>query len=228
MPERRRGYAQAPRGDRRSGDSPRYRGRTGPAGAARRGLPSALRRDAAAGRRVRGAARDAGLRAPGAATAARVARPHPRRSRRGLGRSPDAGNLPACQPECCRGNARAGRSPAGRATAVVAQRRTVRALWGAGAGRVPARLRAGEDRRAAAPPGRAGSDALPLGAALAGVVAHMNVKAGQGSLSVVPVRRTRLIAFLAAIWIVLVLSLGAWWVTLVIRQARRIGELQSL
>jgi len=56
----------------------------------------------------------------------------------------------------------------------------------------------------------------------------MNVKAGQGSLSVVPERRTRLIAYLAAIWIVLVLSLGAWWVTLVIRQARRIGELQSL
>jgi signal transduction histidine kinase len=38
----------------------------------------------------------------------------------------------------------------------------------------------------------------------------------------------RLIVVLAAAWIVLVLSLGAWWITLVIRQARRIGELQSL
>ena len=56
----------------------------------------------------------------------------------------------------------------------------------------------------------------------------MNVKAGQGSLSVVPARRTRLIAILAAVWIGLVLSLGAWWITLVIRQARQIGELQSL
>lgn len=56
----------------------------------------------------------------------------------------------------------------------------------------------------------------------------MIVKAGQGTLSVIPARRTRLIAVLAAAWIALVLSLGAWWVTLVIRQARRIGELQSL
>ncbi len=47
-------------------------------------------------------------------------------------------------------------------------------------------------------------------------------------MSVMPVRRARLIAALAALWIVLVLSLGAWWVTLVIRQARQIGELQSL
>jgi signal transduction histidine kinase len=56
----------------------------------------------------------------------------------------------------------------------------------------------------------------------------VNVKSGQGSLSVVPARRTRLIAVLAALWIVLVLSLGAWWITLVIRQAKLIAELQSL
>jgi signal transduction histidine kinase len=43
-----------------------------------------------------------------------------------------------------------------------------------------------------------------------------------------PARRTRLIAVLAAVWIALVFSLGAWWITLVIRQARQIGELQSL
>ena len=56
----------------------------------------------------------------------------------------------------------------------------------------------------------------------------MNLKAGQGSLSVMPARRARLIAALAALWIVLVVVLGAGWVALVISQARQISELQSL
>jgi signal transduction histidine kinase len=56
----------------------------------------------------------------------------------------------------------------------------------------------------------------------------LNLKAGQGSLSVMPARRARLIAALAALWIVLVLSLGVWWVTFFVRQARLIAELQSL
>ena len=56
----------------------------------------------------------------------------------------------------------------------------------------------------------------------------MKLPEGQGTLSVMPARRTRLIAVLAAAWIVMVLSLGAWWITLVIRQAREIGDLQSL
>jgi len=56
----------------------------------------------------------------------------------------------------------------------------------------------------------------------------MNVKAGQGSLSVLPVRRARLLAVLAALWLVLVLALGGWWVTYFVRQARLIAELQSL
>lgn len=55
----------------------------------------------------------------------------------------------------------------------------------------------------------------------------MNIKAGQGSLSVMPARRARLIAALAALWIVLVMVLGAGWVVLVISQARQISELQS-
>ena len=55
----------------------------------------------------------------------------------------------------------------------------------------------------------------------------MNIKAGQGSLSVMPARRARLIAALAALWIVLVMVLGAGWVALVISQARQISELQS-
>ena len=56
----------------------------------------------------------------------------------------------------------------------------------------------------------------------------MNVMAGQGSLSVVPARRARLIAMLASLWIVLVMVLGAGWVVLVINQARQISELQAL
>jgi signal transduction histidine kinase len=56
----------------------------------------------------------------------------------------------------------------------------------------------------------------------------VNLKAGQGSLSVVPARRARLIALLASLWIVLVLVLGAGWVILVINQARQISALQEL
>jgi signal transduction histidine kinase len=43
-----------------------------------------------------------------------------------------------------------------------------------------------------------------------------------------PARRARLIAALAALWILLVLSLGVWWVTFFVRQARLIAELQSI
>ena len=56
----------------------------------------------------------------------------------------------------------------------------------------------------------------------------MNIKAGQGSLSVVPARRARLIALLASLWILLVMVLGAGWVVLVINQARQISALQEL
>ncbi len=56
----------------------------------------------------------------------------------------------------------------------------------------------------------------------------MNLKAGQGSLSVVPARRARLIALLALLWILLVTVLGAGWVVLVIHQAHQISELQAL
>ena len=56
----------------------------------------------------------------------------------------------------------------------------------------------------------------------------MSVKPGQGSLSVMPARRARLIALLASLWIVLVMVLGAGWVVLVIHQARQISELQAL
>ena len=42
-----------------------------------------------------------------------------------------------------------------------------------------------------------------------------------------PARRARLIAVLAALWIVLVMVLGGGWVALVVSQARQISELQS-
>ena len=60
------------------------------------------------------------------------------------------------------------------------------------------------------------------------MVALVNTQAGQGSLSVVPARRARLIVALATLWLLLVLVLGAGWVMLVIDQARQISELQSL
>ena len=60
------------------------------------------------------------------------------------------------------------------------------------------------------------------------MVALVNTQAGQGSLSVVPARRARLIVALATLWLLLVLVLGAGWVMLVIDQARQISELQFL
>jgi signal transduction histidine kinase len=60
------------------------------------------------------------------------------------------------------------------------------------------------------------------------VAADVNLKAGKGSLSVTPARRARLFAALAALWIALVMVLGAGWVMLLISQAHQISELQSL
>jgi signal transduction histidine kinase len=56
----------------------------------------------------------------------------------------------------------------------------------------------------------------------------VNRKAGEGSLSVMPARRARLVAILASLWILLVMVLGAGWVALVISQARQISALQAL
>ena len=55
----------------------------------------------------------------------------------------------------------------------------------------------------------------------------MNRRNGQGSLSVLPERRTRWIAAVVALWLLLLLALAAWWSTLVYRQAMRIAELES-
>ena len=56
----------------------------------------------------------------------------------------------------------------------------------------------------------------------------MNRKAGEGTLSVMPARRARLVAILASLWILLVMILGAGWVALVMSQARQISALQAL
>jgi len=50
---------------------------------------------------------------------------------------------------------------------------------------------------------------------------------GQGNLSVLPVRRTRWIAAIVGLWLLLLLALAAWWTTLVFKQARRIAELEA-
>jgi len=52
--------------------------------------------------------------------------------------------------------------------------------------------------------------------------------AGQGGLSIVPIRRTALIAGAALLWLGLQLVLVVWWATVIERQARRIAALEAL
>ena len=47
----------------------------------------------------------------------------------------------------------------------------------------------------------------------------------KGALSVTPVRQSRLVAILAGVWLVIILVLGFWWGTLLLRQSARIAEL---
>jgi signal transduction histidine kinase len=55
----------------------------------------------------------------------------------------------------------------------------------------------------------------------------MNVKAGQGSLSVLPTRRTRWVAAVVMLWLLLLLALVVWWTVLLYRNAQSIAELQA-
>lgn len=48
---------------------------------------------------------------------------------------------------------------------------------------------------------------------------------GTGALSIRPVRQSRLVAILAAVWLVILLVLGGWWATIVLKQSERIAEL---
>ena len=56
----------------------------------------------------------------------------------------------------------------------------------------------------------------------------MTRNAGQGGLSIVPVRRTALIAGAALLWLGLQLVLLVWWAMLIERQTRRIVALEAL
>ncbi|MFI4867536.1 MAG: sensor histidine kinase [Steroidobacterales bacterium] len=55
----------------------------------------------------------------------------------------------------------------------------------------------------------------------------VNRSAGQGTLSIAPMRRTALVAGAAALWLLLQLVLVVWWATVIERQARRIATLES-
>jgi signal transduction histidine kinase len=57
--------------------------------------------------------------------------------------------------------------------------------------------------------------------------AGMNGEPGQGAFSVAPARRTRLLAALAVLWLVLTLTLVGWWSVIVLRQAARIAQLEG-
>jgi signal transduction histidine kinase len=50
---------------------------------------------------------------------------------------------------------------------------------------------------------------------------------GKGALSIVPMRRTRLLAIAAALWLALQVVLVVWWATVIARQAQEIAALQT-
>ena len=50
----------------------------------------------------------------------------------------------------------------------------------------------------------------------------------KGALSVQPVRQSRVIALLAGVWLVMILALGFWWASFVMRQAQRIADLSAV
>ena len=56
----------------------------------------------------------------------------------------------------------------------------------------------------------------------------MKSEAGQGSLSVQPVRRTGAVAAVAVLWVVLQLALVIWWAIVISRQAHRLAQLEAL
>jgi len=56
----------------------------------------------------------------------------------------------------------------------------------------------------------------------------MRSRAGRGSLSIMPARRTVLVAAAVCAWLAMQIALVTWWATVIGRQARRIAELQAL
>jgi signal transduction histidine kinase len=60
-------------------------------------------------------------------------------------------------------------------------------------------------------------------------LAHsVTASAGKGGLSTRPMRRARLLAAAAALWLSLQIVLVIWWVTVISRQARQLAQLQAL
>jgi signal transduction histidine kinase len=57
---------------------------------------------------------------------------------------------------------------------------------------------------------------------------NMSLRAGEGNLSLIPVRRTRWIAAVAALWLLLLLSLAVWWTVHAYQQAQHIADLEAL
>ena len=51
---------------------------------------------------------------------------------------------------------------------------------------------------------------------------------GTGALSIRPIRQSRRVAILAGVWLTVILVLGGWWATIVLRQADRIAELSEM
>jgi len=51
---------------------------------------------------------------------------------------------------------------------------------------------------------------------------------GKGALSIRPGRQSRRVAILAGVWLAVILVLGFWWATIVLRQADRIAELSEM
>ena len=49
----------------------------------------------------------------------------------------------------------------------------------------------------------------------------------KGALSVKPVRQSRRVAILAGVWLAVILVLGFWWASIVLRQSERIAELSQ-
>ncbi len=60
------------------------------------------------------------------------------------------------------------------------------------------------------------------------LAAAVNASAGKGGLSTRPMRRARLLAAAAALWLSLQLVLVMWWATVISRQARQLAELEAL
>ena len=51
---------------------------------------------------------------------------------------------------------------------------------------------------------------------------------GTGALSIRPIRQSRRVAILAGAWLTVILVLGFWWATIVLRQAQQIAELSEM